>query len=220
MEKNNLRLMTGCVLVALAVSGCANMNNVERGTAQGAGIGAGVGALIGAIAGGDGGSVAAGAAIGGALGAVAGNAWTQRLENQKRAMEEATKGTGVEVSRTADNRLKIAIPTDISFDVNKADIRPNLRPILDKFVTTLQDNPSTRVTIVGHTDNTGTDTINDPLSLQRAARTRDYLTVRGINASRFQVEGLGSHQPLVENNSAANRAKNRRVEIYVYEPQA
>lgn len=218
--KSKINVMAGAVVVAMAASGCANMNNVERGTAQGAGIGAGVGAILGAVIGGDSGSTGAGLAIGGLIGAAAGNAWSQRLENQRIEMERATKGTGVEVSRTSDNRLKLEIPSDISFDTNRADIRSNFRPILDKFASTLAENPRAVVTIVGHTDNTGSDAINDPLSLQRAARTRDYLTVRGVPAQRFVVQGRGAYEPVVENNSSANRAKNRRVEIYVSEPQA
>jgi outer membrane protein OmpA-like peptidoglycan-associated protein len=125
----------------------------------------------------------------------------------------------VQVTQTADNRLKLEIPSDISFDTGRADIKPNLRPVLDRFSATLVENQATVVTIVGHTDNTGSDTLNDPLSRQRAIRTRDYLSARGVSPSRFSVEGRGSHEPLVANTTDANRARNRRVEIYVAEPQ-
>lgn len=214
------KLTIGTIAAALVISGCANMSPTQRGTATGAGVGAGVGAVIGAATGGGGGRrTAAGAALGGIAGAVAGNIWSTRMENQKRAMEQATQGTGVQVSQTADNRLKLDIPSDISFDTNRADIKPNFRPILDKFAASLVENPSTFVTIVGHTDNTGSDSINDPLSVERAARTRDYLVTRGVAAARFTVEGRGSHEPVASNNSEAGRAKNRRVEIFVAEPQ-
>jgi outer membrane protein OmpA-like peptidoglycan-associated protein len=220
MQASRLKLVGGLLAVVVAVTGCANMSPVQQGTTAGAGVGAGLGGLIGAATGGGGGGrTAKGAVIGGALGAVVGNIWSSRMEEQKRAMEQATRGTGVEVSQTADNRLKLAIPSDISFDTGKADIKPNFRPILDQFATTLAANQATVVTIIGHTDNTGTDAINDPLSLQRASRARDYLTVRGIAPARFTVAGHGSHEPIVDNNSAANRAKNRRVEIFVAEPQ-
>ncbi|HEX2531524.1 MAG TPA: OmpA family protein [Burkholderiaceae bacterium] len=209
------------VALATALTGCANMNEVQRGTATGAGVGAGVGAVIGAATGGGGGRRAAtGAVIGGAAGAVIGNIWSTKMEQQKRAMEQATRGTGVQVSQTPDNRLKLDIPADISFDLNRADIKPNFRPVLDKFAATLAENPGTTVTIIGHTDNTGSDAINDPLSMNRAARTRDYLAARGVASDRFRIEGRGSHEPLVSNNSEANRARNRRVEIFVAQPQA
>ncbi|HUW28223.1 MAG TPA: OmpA family protein [Sulfuriferula sp.] len=214
------KLTIGAIVAALAVSGCADMTPTQRGTATGAGIGAGVGAIIGAATGGGGGSrTATGAALGGVAGAVAGNIWSNRMENQKRAMEQATQGTGVQVSQTADNRLKLDIPSDISFDTNRSDIKPNFRPVLDKFAASLVDNPYTVVTIVGHTDNTGSDSINDPLSVARAARTRDYLVTRGVASGRFTVDGRGSHEPVASNNSEAGRAQNRRVEIFVAEPQ-
>jgi outer membrane protein OmpA-like peptidoglycan-associated protein len=139
------------------------------------------------------------------------------MENQKRTMEQATQGTGVQVSQTADNRLKLEIPSDISFDTNRADIKPNLRPVLDRFATTLNQNPATTVSIIGHTDNTGSDAINQPLSVERAAHTRDYLTTRGVSATRIVVEGRGENEPIASNDDNAGRARNRRVEIYVSE---
>jgi outer membrane protein OmpA-like peptidoglycan-associated protein len=205
----------------LALGGCANMNEVQRGTATGAGVGAGLGAVLGAATGGGGGRrTATGAAIGGAAGAVIGNIWSSRMEQQKRQMEQATQGTGVQVSQTPDNRLKLDIPTDISFDTGRSDIKPNFRPILDKFASSLVENPYTRVSIVGHTDSTGSDAINDPLSLNRAAHTRDYLVSRGVASNRFNIDGRGSHEPVAPNDTDVNRARNRRVEIFVAEQQA
>lgn len=215
------QIIISTIAAALALSGCADMSPTQRGTATGAGIGAGLGGILGAATGGGGGGrTAAGAALGGAAGAVIGNIWSNKMENQKREMEQATQGTGVQVSQTADNRLKLDIPSDISFDTNRSDIKPNFRPILDRFAATLTDNPYTVVTIIGHTDNTGSDAVNDPLSVSRAAHTRDYLAARGVAANRFIVEGHGSHEPVVANDSAANRARNRRVEIFVAEQRA
>lgn len=209
------------IAMVMALTGCADMNPVQRGTATGAGVGAGLGAILGAATGGGGGRrTATGAAVGGAAGAVIGNIWSSKMEQQKREMEQATRGTGVQVSQTPDNQLKLDIPSDISFDTNRSDIKPNFRPVLDKFATTLVEHPYTTVTIVGHTDNTGSDAINDPLSVNRAARTRDYLVSRGAASNRFKIEGKGSHEPLVSNDNETDRAKNRRVEIFVAEQQA
>jgi outer membrane protein OmpA-like peptidoglycan-associated protein len=212
--------MISTLAATLALTGCANMSETQRGTATGAGIGAGLGAILGATTSGGGGSRAAtGAALGGVAGAVAGNIWSKRMEKQKQEMEQVTQGTGVQVSQTADNRLKLDIPSDISFDTGRSDIRPNFRSILDKFAAGLVENQATMVTIVGHTDNTGTDAINNPLSIDRAARTRDYLTTRGVSPARFTIDGRGSHEPVASNDTNAGRAQNRRVEIYVAEPQ-
>lgn len=217
--RNQLTVATLATL--LVFTGCENMNEVQRGTATGAGIGAGLGAVLGATTGGGGGGrTAAGTAIGATAGAVIGNIWSSRMEQQKRAMQQAAQGTGVQVTQTADNRLKLDIPTDISFDTNRSDIKPTFRPILDKFASTLVENPYAKITIVGHTDNTGNDAINDPLSFNRAAHTRNYLAARGIASNRFTVEGRGSHEPLAPNDNDADRAKNRRVEIFVAEQQA
>ena len=110
------------VLVAFTLGGCANMTETQKGTAKGAGIGAVGGAVIGAVAGGKKGAVI-GAAVGGVAGGVAGNVWSKRMQDQKKQMEEATAGTGVAVTQTPDNRLKLDIPSDISFDVGRADIK-------------------------------------------------------------------------------------------------
>lgn len=205
------------VAVSLALTGCANMTETQKGTAKGAGIGAAGGAVLGAVAG-KGKGAAIGAAVGAGLGAIAGNVWSKKMQEQKQQMEAATAGTGVQVSQTADNRLKLDIPSDISFDTGSADIKSNFRPVLDKFATSLNANPTTNVTIIGHTDSSGTDAINNPLSVNRAAHARDYLVSKGVAASRFTIEGHGSREPVAPNDTAANRAKNRRVEIFVAEP--
>lgn len=212
-------MLSVSLAASVALSGCADMTPTQRGTATGAGVGAGIGAILGATTGDGGGRrTAAGAAIGGATGAVIGNIWSSRMEKQKREMEQATQGTGVQVTQTADNRLKLDIPSDISFDTNRAEIKPNFQPVLERFANSLREHPGTNVTIVGHTDNTGNDAINNPLSVNRAARTRDYLSSRGVGSNRISIDGRGSYQPAVSNDTDYNRAKNRRVEIFVAEP--
>ena len=211
------KIIVGSVLGAFILGGCASMTETQKGTAKGAAIGAGAGAVVGAVAGGGKGA-AIGAGVGAVAGGIAGNVWTKRQEEQKRQMEAATAGTGVAVTQTEDNRLKLDIPSDISFAVGRADISSNFRPILDTFASSLVKNPNSLVTIIGHTDSSGTDAINNPLSLNRAASVRDYLVARGVASNRITIEGRGSHEPLVANDTAANKAKNRRVEIFVAEP--
>ncbi|MCS0598763.1 OmpA family protein [Massilia agri] len=218
MHKKLTKTAAAMALVAFTATGCADMSATQRGTAQGAGIGAALGGVIGATtSGGGSGRATRGAVIGGALGAVAGNIWSKRMEAQRQAMEQATQGTGVQVSQTADNRLKLEIPSDISFDTGRSDIKGNFQPVLNRFAQTLNENPATTVTIIGHTDNTGTDEINQPLSVDRASRTRDYLAGRGVNPNRITIEGRGSREPIASNADANSRARNRRVEIYVAE---
>jgi len=214
--KRSIVYLSTCALLAGGMTGCADMSETQRTTATGAGIGALAGAVIGGVASGGRGA-ATGAAIGGALGAGGGYLWSKHMEEQKATMEQATKGTGVSVSQTADNQLKLDIPSDVSFDSGRYDIKPNLRPILDRFATTLNQNPVTTIRIVGHTDNSGSDAINNPLSVNRAAATRDYLVTRGVAGNRISIDGRGSREPIADNSTAAGRAKNRRVEIFVAE---
>ncbi|PTN11691.1 OmpA family protein [Nitrosomonas aestuarii] len=209
-------MIAAAIIIGIVLSGCANMSPTQRGTAQGAVAGAATGALIGGLAG-KGKGAAIGAAAGAAVGAAAGHAWSQRMEEQKRQMETVTEGTGVQVSQTADNRLKLDIPSDITFDTGRAQIKPGMKPILNSFAASLLQNPGTQVTIIGHTDNSGNDAINNPLSVNRAASTRDYLVQRGVPHHRIQIDGRGSYEPIASNNTPAGRNMNRRVEIYVAE---
>lgn len=217
--KRIMAVASALTLSVGALSGCANMSETERTTGTGAAIGAVAGGLIGAAtAGGNRGkSAATGAAIGAAIGAGGGYLWSQRMQEQKAAMEQATQGTGVNVTQTADNQLKLEIPSDISFDPGRYDIKPNLRPVLDRFATTLNQNPVTQITIIGHTDSTGSDAVNNPLSVNRAAATRDYLVARGVASNRIAIDGRGSREPIADNTTTAGRAMNRRVEIFVAE---
>jgi outer membrane protein OmpA-like peptidoglycan-associated protein len=209
--------VSACVIAAAALlATCgADMSERQKGTAVGAGVGAGVGAVIGSATGGRAGT---GAVIGGALGAVAGNVWSKRMEDRRNAMEQATRGTSVEVTRTENNELELNIPNDISFDTGSAAIKPTLRAVLDPFANSLRDDPTARLMIVGHTDNTGSEAVNNPLSVERAQSVRDYLVTRGVAATRVETAGRGEREPVASNTTDAGRAKNRRVEIFLREP--
>jgi len=210
-------ILAGTAAAVLLVTGCADMNmsDTQRRTAVGAGAGAAGGAVIGALAGG--GNAGKGALIGAGVGALGTYIWSSNMEKQKREMEAATRGTGIGVSQTQDNLLKLDIPSDVSFDTGRANVKSNFAPVLDRFAASLQGNPASTVRIVGHTDSTGSDAVNDPLSVDRAAATRDYVVMRGVDARRFAIEGRGSRQPVATNDSAAGRAQNRRVEIFIGE---
>ena len=202
---------------ALLLTACSSMSEREQGTAKGAGVGAVAGAVIGGATGGNAGR---GAVIGGAVGAIAGNLWTKRLEDKRRAVADAAaqSGTGVAVDRTPDNQLKVNVPADASFDVGRADLKPGLRPVLDELGRGLDKDM--RITVIGHTDSTGSDAINDPLSRDRAEAVRDYLSVRGVPRDRITVVGRGSREPVAGNDSDSSRAQNRRVEIFLSDAAA
>lgn len=201
-------LVLATAAAAMIMTGCANMTETQRNTAIGAGVGAAAGGLIG-----DG----KGAAIGAGVGALGGYVWSKYMDNKRTQMQQATAGTGVEVTQTQDNRLKLNIPEGVSFDTGRSDIKPNLRPILDQFAQGLGQQPNTEVFIVGHTDSTGSDAINNPLSVARANSVRDYLATRGADTRMIRTEGRGSREPIASNATADGRAANRRVEIFLAE---
>lgn len=208
-----IQVTLSTLAAAALLAGCENMSERQKGTATGAAIGAIAGAAISSATGG---KVGTGAVVGGAVGAVAGNLWSKRMEEKRAAMEQATQGTGIEVARTPQNELKVNVPSDFSFDVGRSAIKPQMRPVLDQFAQGLD--PTMRVRIVGHTDSTGNDAINNPLSVDRAQSVRDYLAGRGVSPARVETTGRGSKEPVADNGSDAGRAQNRRVEIFLREP--
>ena len=198
------------VLTGLAVlTACDTLTPEQRGVATGAVIGAVAGQMVG----GD----TRGTAIGAALGGLGGYVWSRQMEEKKRQMEQATAGTGTVVSQTPDNQLKLSIPNDISFASGRYDLQPRLIPILDQFAQGLNQQPAMEVRIVGHTDNTGSDAINNPLSVNRAQSARDHLVSRGVASARISIDGRGSREPIADNGTEAGRARNRRIDIFLAE---
>jgi outer membrane protein OmpA-like peptidoglycan-associated protein len=87
--------------------------------------------------------------------------------------------------------------------------------VVDEFAIFLQENPSMKVAIQGHTDDVGNDANNMVLSDNRAKAVYDYLVSKGIDSSRLSSKGFGETKPLVPNTSEPNRAKNRRTEFVI-----
>lgn len=215
MNKTSFSLRASVLAITIAglgLAGCASTGGMTE-TGRDTAIGAGLGALAGAVIGRD----AKGAAIGAGVGALGGYVWSQHMQQKKLAMERATMGSGVAVVQTPDNQLRLDIPSDVSFDTGRADIKANLRPILDQFANGLSTQPNTEVRIIGHTDSTGSDDLNDRLSLQRADSTRQYLVGRGVDPRRVTVAGRGEREPVADNSTESGRARNRRVEIFLGE---
>ena len=209
MKKKTTSLITLALMGSVVLTGCETMTTQQKGVGGGAAIGAIAGQVIG--------KDKKATAIGAALGALGGYVWSRQMEDKKRQMEAATAGTGTEVTQTADNQLKLSIPNDISFASGKSDIQPRLKPILDQFAQGVNQQGSMEVKIVGHTDSTGSDAINNPLSVRRAESARDYLVSRGVASSRISTEGRGSREPIADNATEAGRARNRRIDIYLAE---
>jgi OOP family OmpA-OmpF porin len=116
---------------------------------------------------------------------------------------------------------EIRITQQIQFEFNKAIIKPGISyKILDEVAAVLTDNPKIDLEVQGHTDNVGADAYNMHLSQTRADAVRAYLVAHGVTPDRLISKGYGFHQPLVPNNTDANRALNRRVQFIRTESNA
>jgi outer membrane protein OmpA-like peptidoglycan-associated protein len=111
--------------------------------------------------------------------------------------------------------VKVTTLGGVHFDFNRAVIKKAGRKALNEDIKLLKSNKSLDISIEGHCDIVGTDVYNQRLSERRATVVYDYFLKHGISASRMRTVGYGRSRPLVPNDSAANRAKNRRVEIHI-----
>ncbi|MCS6987388.1 MAG: OmpA family protein [Sphingomonadaceae bacterium] len=176
---------------------------------KGALAGAAGGALLGGAFGGK-----KGALIGAGVGSIAGGAVGGYMDRQERAMRQALANSKVNVDREGDE-LKLTFPDNITFDVNSAIVRPELRPSLEQVARVLNEYPSTVIGVFGHTDNTGSAEYNQRLSERRARSVADTLVGFGVNPARIETRGFGFNQPVASNATPEGRARNRRVEIRV-----
>lgn len=192
-------------------------------TGTGALIGAGGGTLIGGIIGKIAGNTAVGAAIGGAVGSGAGALIGRHMD--KVAAETAAKVKNAKVEEVTDNNglkaVRVTFDSGILFATNKAVLNQTSKNELAKFSSVLKNNNDCHVDIYGHTDSTGNDGINVPLSNSRAQSVVNYLKQCGVLAGQLQnVEGKGSSDPVASNSTASGRQQNRRVEVFLYASQA
>jgi immunoreactive 23 kDa antigen len=194
---------------ALVLTGCGLSN-----TAKGTGIGAGAGALIGAGVGRVLGNTAIGAAIGGVVGGTAGALIGKKMDKQKKELEEQVKNAKIE-SVNDGQAIRVTFDSGILFATNSSTLTTTSQTSLRNFAANLKVNDQTDLLIIGHTDNTGSDRINDPLSLNRASSVRTFLAGQGVSSNRMRVEGKGSREPVADNSTAAGRKENRRVEVYI-----
>jgi len=188
------------------------MNKTTKGGLLGAGGGAAAGAVLGRLIGGKGGTAAGailGAAVGGGAGALIGRKMDKQAQELQRDMANA------KVERVGEG-IKITFDSGILFDTNSSELRSTSQSDITKLAATLQKYPDTNVLVEGHTDNTGTDAINQPLSEQRAQSVANALTAQSVASSRITTKGYGSTQPVADNSTAEGKQANRRVEVAIF----
>jgi len=208
-RKPNLFVTLPILLALVGLTGCASMNNTEKGTA----VGAGAGGVIGGVIGNQTGSTARGAIIGAVLGGTAGAIIGKRMDDAAEELEEDLPNATVE--RVGEGIL-VTFDSGILFDFDSSTLRYLAKQQLDELAASLQDLEETDVLVVGHTDSVGDPEYNDRLSERRAESAASYLALQGVSGSRIVVEGRGESEPVATNETEAGRQENRRVEVAVY----
>ena len=206
------------VCLAAFTAGCAtytgqtNDPNDPNRTKRGALIGAALGAAAGLLSGDNAVERRQHAMIGAGIGALAGGSIGAYQDRQEAQLRRATAGTGVDVSRDGDV-IKLNLPDGVTFDFNRTDIKPQFYPALTTIAGTLREYNQTIVEVSGHTDNIGTDAVNQRISEQRANSVASYLMAQGVQRERFEIVGMGKRFPIASNETEQGRSLNRRVEI-------
>jgi len=208
---------------AVALAACATTPNdpnqkAKQGAAAGALLGAVAGAIIGYQGDHSGGALKGaliGGAAGGAIGAGAGHYMDKQQAEFERQLADERAAHQVEIQRLKNENLKITMNSEVSFDFDSAAIKPAFDPTLDKVSDILERYNRTHITVIGHTDNVGSDAYNQRLSLRRAESVASYVERRGVPSSRVSTEGRGESEPRASNATEAGRQLNRRVELLI-----
>jgi outer membrane protein OmpA-like peptidoglycan-associated protein len=214
----HVKILTLIVGLCVVLSSCSTWNNMSK-TGQGAIIGTGGGAALGAIIGGIAGNAGIGTAIGAAVGAGTGAIIGNRMDKVKKQAQKELQDAQVETVKDTNglDAVKVTFNSGILFATNKADLNNNSKMELNNLANIMRQNSDVSIDIKGYTDSTGSDKINNPLSLNRAQSVANYLTQNGVPYAQLKnVQGLGSSNPVASNDTEAGRQQNRRVEIYLY----
>lgn len=208
-----MKFVTALLLsFSLLFNACETVQNTSSGVKGGVigGVGGGaVGAGVGSIFGNAGVGAAIGAVVGGTAGALIGH----KMDKQKKELEKID-GAQVETVNNGE-AIKVTFASGILFATGSSTLSPASKDALTQFANTLKSNPETNLEIFGHTDITGSDKVNIPLSQERALAVQNFVVMQGVSSSRLSAVGKGSSQPVADNSTAAGKAANRRVEIFI-----
>jgi outer membrane protein OmpA-like peptidoglycan-associated protein len=208
-------------VLALTLAGCENMPRPSDRPFENWEKGAAIGAIGGAVLG-----AAAyrrdrtkGAVIGAVGGGLAGGAVGVYMDRQKRDLEknlaQEIQAGQARVEKLPNDVVRITMTSQTAFDTNSTAIKQAFTSTMDKLADVVVRYNKTTLTIVGHTDNVGTDKYNQDLSQRRALSVAQYFESQKVNPLRLATAGKGESQPVASNTAEAGRQANRRVEIYV-----
>lgn len=193
------------ILTACATSDLDGNKNAIGGAVAGAVGGAVLGNIFGEEK-----STKRGALLGGIAGAAIG----ANLDKQEAALRAQMGGSGALIQNTG-SQLLVTLPEAITFDVDSTAVKPQFRATLGQLATNLQQYPNSTITIVGHTDNTGSVAYNQRLSEGRAQAVAGILVANGVNGARINTFGEGEFSPVASNATAQGRQQNRRVVVTI-----
>ncbi len=214
--KKNLAIVS-LVASAIALQACTTIDPYTREektskATTGAAIGAAVGAVLGIATSKDKKDRKERALKGAGIGAIAGGGVGYYMDVQEAKLRQQLENTGVSVTRDGDNII-LNMPGNITFEVNKSDVKPNFVEVLGSVALVLKEYKSTMIEVAGHTDSTGSDSYNQMLSQQRAQAVTNVLIQNGVQPVRIDTVGYGESRPIANNSTAAGREQNRRVEL-------
>lgn len=214
-----------CALsLAMLLSSCGGMTNTAKGGLIGGGGGAGLGALIGGLIG-HGKGAAIGAAVGAAVGGGAGVLIGNKMDKAKKAAELANAQAEVIQNQDGTSYVKATFDSGLLFNTGSATLSTSAKASINKFINSLLAEDNTyELAVCGFTDNAGwknstaeqSKAKNLNLSQQRADAVSSQITSAGYPAARLvSVKGYGEDKPVADNSTAAGKAQNRRVEVYI-----
>ena len=209
------------VAASIAFAGCADMQRPSgrplESMETGILVGAGVGAALGAVAYHQ--NRSKGALIGAVGGGLAGAAVGSYMDSQKRDLEknlgQEIQSGEARVEKLPNDVVRITMTSHTAFDTDSVNIKPAFHSTMDKLADVVVRYGKTTLTIVGHTDNVGTNQYNQKLSERRAVSVAQYFESRHVSPLRLATLGKGEGEPVASNNTESGRSANRRVEIYV-----
>jgi outer membrane protein OmpA-like peptidoglycan-associated protein len=217
------KLMVLCLAAVFVLTACtAPQTKTEKGAAVGTAAGAAVGAIAGQVIGKNTESTVLGTAIGAAAGAAIGAGVGRMLDKQEQAFREALAASEAEeaalrteVVRQREDMLAIILKGDIIFAKNSAEVKKEMYPEIKRIADVMIQYPDTRITVEGHTDNSGKEDYNMNLSKQRAESVKTLLVQNGVDGSRISIMPFGETSPIASNDTPEGRQQNRRVEIKI-----
>ena len=212
------KTIAATVAAGLLLGACANdPNRPMTRTQSGALIGALGGAVVGAMAYKK--NRTKGAVVGAVGGGLAGAAVGNYMDSQRRDLEKnlapEIQAGQARVQKLSDQVVLVTMTSQTAFDTDSSAIKPGFHSTLDKLADVVVRYGKTTLTVVGHTDNVGSNAYNQQLSERRALSVAQFLESRRVNGMRLATAGKGETQAVASNASEAGRQANRRVEIYV-----